>query len=106
MRSQIVLLLCAAVLAVATPASAQHRQQHFQPQPHFQQHFQAQPHFQQHFRGGGYGGGGYYGGGGVYYGGDSYYVEQPPQQYCYDSNTGNFIHWGACTDEDYVPAQE
>lgn len=107
MRSKIVLLIsCALVLVAAAPAFAQRqRQQHFQQprfqqhfqQPRFQQHFQLhfqQPHFQQHFRGG-YGGG-YYGG----YGG-GYVVEQPAQPYCYDTNSGAFLHWGYCTGDDY-----
>jgi 2',3'-cyclic-nucleotide 2'-phosphodiesterase (5'-nucleotidase family) len=74
------LLLCSAVLATASPASAQHRQ--------FQQHFQQQPRIQQHFGGGRiYQQPNYYGGG---------YVVQPSQPYCYDTNTGAILHWGNC----------
>lgn len=84
MRSRIVLLLsCLVALAVATPAFAQRRQpSRVMPQQHFEQHFGGQRIVPQ-VRGGGY----YYGGG---------YVVQPSQPYCYDANSGAFLHWGAC----------
>ena len=88
---KIVLPLFAAMIAV-TPAFAwqQRPQQRFVPPQHFvvpQPQQQIHPRFVRPYM----------------QGDGGYVIQQPTQVYCYDTVTGNFLHWGACygTPADY-----